>query len=835
MTKAFMEMAEAANATRIKILKINLTTDSFEVLKEDKLVEAGLSHEVTKISAYLEEFARRGLIHEDDKVDFLHIASLGHLSAFFKKYHHRHSFWMNYRRKTPDGFHMADMEVFPAEDYSDDNQSLYLTIKDVSAAENSHLTVYDEYQALCENYVMIGNLNMKTQELAVFRSPAAFYKKPFFIESGVYPYEQVARQLWTNLVMKDDKALLRRITDIRFIQEQLQKSAVFTCDYRVVIKGEVHYHRIKYALIEKDTQKLNAVVGISDVTNEKRMEYDLYRGAKHALIIDNDPENRAQLEALLSDEYQVTCAGSSREALDVLEEEHEEIAVIIADIHMPLLDGYELLRILHSNRSYRSIPVMIATGPENTDEQEKCLQLGAADLIRKPYNPVVVKRRIGFMVKYREAANMLRMVETDQLTGLYSKEFFYRHVEEILRTHPNEKYAIMVSDVVGLRSYNDRYGVEAGDNLLRKIAERGKRMIPGTVVMGRIESGLFGALISSSAYDDWSKTGILRTLSDSGVELHLDHTVIKTGIYFIDEELPVSIMCDRAKMSLETIKGVFGRSVAIYDDALRNRLNRRQILLESAEAGLRERQFHIYYQPKHSLATDRAAGAEALVRWFHPTLGFVTPGDFIPLFEQNGFIQQLDEYVFHQVCDDILRWKAEGKPLVPISLNLSRLNIENDDLPDIIISYVKKLGIDPQLIHLEVTESAYVDNMAKMTAAVKKLHDHGFIIELDDFGAGYSSLTTLNNIELDILKLDMSIIRRDEPGSPRNVLELCMQLARIIGVKTLVEGVETQAQVERLRSLGCDFVQGYFYSKPLPVDEFEAYMTREHNAICAGG
>ena len=270
-----------------------------------------------------------------------------------------------------------------------------------------------------------------------------------------------------------------------------------------------------------------------------------------------------------------------------------------------------------------------------------------------------------------------------------------------------------------------------------------------------------------------------------------------------------------------------GQNWAIYDDKLSEKLNRQQEMSQTALTALRERQIQVYYQPKHGLSSDKTEGAEALVRWIHPGLGFINPGEFISLFEANGFIKQLDMHVFERVCEDILRWKQTGIPVVPVSINLSRRDFELEDLDKKIISHVKEAGIDTSLIHFEITESAFANDAKKVAQIVDSLHDAGFQIELDDFGTGYSSLTALTSMHLDVVKLDMSIIRNDRSEYEANILEFAMHLAKIVHLKTVQEGVETQEQVDRLRALGCDYIQGYFYSRPLPVKEFEAYLLKE--------
>ena len=286
-------------------------------------------------------------------------------------------------------------------------------------------------------------------------------------------------------------------------------------------------------------------------------------------------------------------------------------------------------------------------------------------------------------------------------------------------------------------------------------------------------------------------------------------------------------MCDRARLAVESIKGNYDVACALYDEKLDKFVKTKQQILENMEDALKNKEFKVYLQPKHDLRKNKTGGAEALVRWIHPVIGFMNPGDFIPVFEQNGFVKSVDEFVFREVCLMLRRWIDEGKPVVPISVNLSRRDFDSVDLAEQLLAVIEEIDIPHELIHFEVTESAFSDSPDRIANTIRKLHDEGFVIELDDFGTGYSSLTSLSEIEFDILKLDMSIIRNDNPDSPRNVLDMCNQIVKQMNLKSVAEGVETEAQLNRLKKIGCDYIQGYYFSKPLPVEDFENYLANE--------
>ncbi len=264
--------------------------------------------------------------------------------------------------------------------------------------------------------------------------------------------------------------------------------------------------------------------------------------------------------------------------------------------------------------------------------------------------------------------------------------------------------------------------------------------------------------------------------------------------------------------------------VAWYDDEMRALQMREHRIEETMENALAERQFVVYYQPKHDLHTGKTGGAEALVRWIHPDMGFINPGQFIPLFEHSGFITNLDFYIWEEVCKELRHCIDDGLPVVPVSVNVSRRDFETADLAGEIAALADKYSLPHALLHIELTESISSYNPDQIIRTLAALHENGFFIELDDFGAGYSSLTSLSVLTLDVMKIDMSLIRHASETNDYSILRFATLLADGMRLKTVVEGVETAEQVEALKVLGCDYIQGYYFSKPLPVDEYEAYL-----------
>ena len=429
--------------------------------------------------------------------------------------------------------------------------------------------------------------------------------------------------------------------------------------------------------------------------------------------------------------------------------------------------------------------------------------------------------------KLLESEAMLDILERDSLTGLYTKEFFFKEVERYIQEHPEQDLVFWTSDVQGLKIINEKYGMEKGDDVLRTMSAGGK-YFPGYLFGGRVEGDKLSALM----LDMHENIEYINQKVQEGAssKFPVPNVVIKHGLYHIKKGNAPSVqgMYDRSILALQSVKNKYDTCVGEYDDKLRQDLLIHRQVMEDAGHALRDNQFQVYYQPKHNVELGRTGGAEALVRWEHPELGFMSPDIFIPLFEQNGFITKLDFYIWEEVCKSLQKWREEGLPMVPISVNVSRRDFEEPDLAEKIIALLDRYGVPHSQFHIEITESAYSDNPDLIVVIIKKLQESGFVIELDDFGTGYSSMTALSSLDLDVMKLDMSLVQNDIPGTDKNVLEFSMQLAKMMKLKTVAEGVETEEQAERIRSLGGDYIQGYLFSKPLPRDQFEEFIREEN-------
>jgi len=541
------------------------------------------------------------------------------------------------------------------------------------------------------------------------------------------------------------------------------------------------------------------------------------------LIVESNAENMAELKLIISSHYEVI-ESTAEKALDIITSRELFIASAIIDIRQ----AAPILKTIRSTLTISKFPVLISTDIENSELENELLDLEVIDFLKKPYDKRRVLNRLKTAIKLAEANKAIDELERDELTGLLTRKAFLHKTEQFVANYPEKTFCVIAFDFDNFKSSNSLYGVEKCNEFLAFTAKEMMKVMPESL------SGRFGGdqYILFFEYQNEVNLERLERLTKFILDnAPIPHQIVKMGIYApIDCELPMAINCDRAFLSIREIKGKYGKNFAFFEDDLQSQLLNEQRITETMERALEESQFQVFYQPKHETVTGYIAGAEALVRWNHPEYGFMSPNQFIPLFEKNGFIVKLDTFVLEQVCKDLKRWKQEGLPLVPISVNVSRRDFMEPGCIESQYTIIDKYEIDHSLLHMEVTESLYSENTDFIISQVKKTQDLGFLIEMDDFGAGYSSLGLLSSFPLNVLKLDISFVRNIKKNEV--VVENIIKMAHRMGLLTIAEGAETVEQFKILRTLGCDYIQGYYFSKPLPVREFEAYLKKTSIASC---
>lgn len=552
------------------------------------------------------------------------------------------------------------------------------------------------------------------------------------------------------------------------------------------------------------------------------------------LIVDDQSINRRILDKLLRDEYNIMTAENGQAALEILHSNSDVISAVLLDIVMPVMDGYDVLREMKANPALSKIPVIVSSQKDGDEAEVKALSLGAMDFIAKPYKADIIRHRLANTIEFRETAAMINKAERDELTGLYNKQFFMEKVREELDKNPDKKYDLICLGIEKFKLVNDTFGPAKGDELLKFMGSVMSESDGGMNISGRFMADLFFTLVE---HNDHYTNEAFKRFEEIINQFPIDIDIkINCGIYEIGNlSNPISVMCDRAQLAAEKNKGKYDAYFTLYDDSLRQQLLKEQFITSTMQTALEQHQFIVYYQPKYDLNNEHVAGAEALVRWIHPERGFMSPGEFIPIFEKNGFITQLDQYVWEKACRDIRSWIDKGFPTVSISVNVSRADIYNPKLVDILLGLIAKYNIPIHYLHLEITESAYTDNPDQIIQVVNRMRDVGFVVEMDDFGSGYSSLNMLAEMPVDILKLDMRFMQSEANyASGKGILSFVISLAKWLNLAVVAEGVETADQIITLRSMDCNYVQGFYFARPMCLEDFETLLTSSNTVemIC---
>ena len=409
----------------------------------------------------------------------------------------------------------------------------------------------------------------------------------------------------------------------------------------------------------------------------------------------------------------------------------------------------------------------------------------------------------------------------DELTGIYNKQAFYAKTKEMLLDNPDKNFDLLRINIERFKVLNDLFGESTGDKLLRYIGKFLKEINLPLCVSGRLYADNFVVCYEAGKGDSRRMINTLQMVADSFAINN--RTILSFGLYRIDDKtLPVSVMCDRANMALWKAKGNFKNPYCEYDEKMRQQVLKEQKIINAMEMAIQNKEFTLYLQPKYDIEKGTIIGAEALVRWISLENGFISPGDFIPVFENNGFVYEVDKFIWEESCRYLRKWLDEGREVHPISVNVSRIDLYDPKLVQHLVDLREKYQLPSQYLELEITESAYTEDPEQIITITRQLREAGFVILMDDFGTGYSSLNMLKDIQIDVLKLDMGFLKSsDYSAKGGNILTAILKMAESLKMQTIAEGVETKEQVEFLKSIGCKYVQGFYYSKPLPVGEFE--------------
>ena len=685
---------------------------------------------------------------------------------------------------------------------------------------------------LGNDYSDIYSVDVKSGKMQSFRysGKALGIKEALCQETS---YEQAMEEYIDTNVISEDQGKLRFAQSLSKLCDQLKVLPQVTVHYRARVNGEIHYYYMKCVRVGKEEIENLVIAFSNEDTDVKRNELEstIIPGSVSAkrkiLVVEDNELNREILTELLSEKFDILTAENGEIGLKMLSEHYRELSAVLLDVYMPVCDGFEFLERIKDDVMLSSVPVIVTTGSNRPEDEEHCLELGAVDFVSKPYKPKVVKARLNSVIKLRESAAALSAIEYDELTGLYTRQAFYHHAKTLINFRSDKKFHVLVADIHNFKLVNSIYGEKMGDQVLEYLAKVFSGHI-GDGLLARYGSDQFICLVCGDV--DLSLDLVEQRVRKITEKAPIPNLVIKYGMYQnADISQPLTIICDRAFTAMKSIQYSYERNVATYDGSMSQKHIREMMMENEFESAIEKEEFVIWYQPKYDVKTERIEGAEALVRWKKSDGTMIPPGEFIPLFERNGLIVRLDEYVFRKVCQIQRERMERGERVLPVSVNLSRATLHHEGIVERYAQIIYDSQVPFETVPIELTETAALYSI-QIQGLTEKMVDVGFLLHMDDFGSGYSSMTSLNVLPFRVLKLDKALI--DFIGNSRGdqVIQHTIALAHGLGMKVLAEGVEVKEQVEFLRTMECDEIQGFYYARPLPLEVFSQLLDEEQKA-----
>lgn len=556
--------------------------------------------------------------------------------------------------------------------------------------------------------------------------------------------------------------------------------------------------------------------------NEKLIKHNTNIGKRKILIIDDDSSNISILKSFLQNNYDVIDTSSQLKNFDMLVHNYQELSAIIIDLYSSQINGFEFLERIQLNPILSSIPILASSSKNNITDEERAFALGATDFIQMPYNPYVVEKRLEKIILTKEKKEFYSNSEYDSLTGFYTRDVFLHYLDIILNKSSLPEFDLIVTTISNIYSIEQFYGKEAVNKLIKNFASTVHSAKIPSIVSGRVYDNMFaGVVVHSDSFDE----DFFKSIASQFIEISpIQNIKIKFGAYRnIDKKVPAVTLLKRITTAMESINHQYGVAVAYYDSKLVDKQAKDNAMESSFEKAIEQEQFEVWLQPKYSSKTKNVSGAEALIRWRGDDGKLIPPGEFISLFERDGLISILDEYVFKKVCQYQKKRLLQKKEVVPISVNLSRLSLSQKDFVKKYTNIAKSIEIDPYFVPIELTESVALKSR-EFKVFAEELINNGFSLHMDDFGSGYSSLASLQILRFDVIKLDKSLIDFIGTPSGESLIKHTIAFAKESGMNIVAEGVENKKQLDFLQKVGCDYIQGFYFSPPIQKSEFEKLL-----------
>ena len=792
-----------------RILKIDLEADSYEIIEQGNSDPLRELYQKESISACLKDVAEKGYIHEEDYKEYTEFCSLEHLKKIFLDGSQYAS--LQYRRVLEGQYRWVSMEIVRSTEYREDNQQVVMYIRDINDDYLKLLQI-----AMCHTLDSVGIVSANISQGICLSFAGRRDELECQSEESIDTYIQRVSEMIPMPESREhfcqvfsQQNMLKRFTEgtaalsmeAAFFYSEEQQPCVLRINVDMAcnsfsreIEGVLHFTDVTVAyLIENVPQKIY----------QKDYENIIIIDAKREKMIKTDVLSSVISDYLKKEEaYEGYRSYSSHRAVVESERERFKKCVELSTIKEGLRKDKQYFFTIHE-----------------TDK--------TGEVRLKRYSYIYIDERVDIIVGARE--DITEFSEKDVLTGGYNRRGFIRITERLLNEVPDRtKYAVLFFNVKNFKAVNELFGVESGDVVLQNIFRTLTHSKLSPVITARVESDHFVCLVENKNLDFEELTSVCdNKFVKDGKCMNL---IILCGIFYVEEKpMKISGMIDRAKLAKRYITNEYVQPYMVYDHSMQVAYIDKAKLAGELQEGIAKEQFKVYYQPVIDTKTGKIASAEALIRWIHPDKGFISPALFIPALEENGHISELDFYVLKKVWQFINDRCENNKFVVPISVNLSWMDFYDEIMMEKILKEMDRFRENGRehMARFEITETSYAAIRENRSGILESLRIKNAKILLDDFGSGFSSFGMLQDYDFDILKIDMSFIRKiGENPKTKSIVHSIIGMAHEIGIKTVAEGVETEEQVSFLRQSGCDYIQGYYYSKPLPEEEFVEFLEK---------
>lgn len=792
-----------------RILKIDLEADSYEIIEQGNNDPLRELYQKESISACLKDVAEKGYIHEEDYKEYTEFCSLEHLKKIFLDGSQYAS--LQYRRVLEGQYRWVSMEIVRSTEYREDNQQVVMYIRDINDDYLKLLQI-----AMCHTLDSVGIVSANISQGICLSFAGRRDELECQSEESIDTYIQRVSEMIPMPESREhfcqvfsQQNMLKRFTEgtaalsmeAAFFYSEEQQPCVLRINVDMAcnsfsreIEGVLHFTDVTVAyLIENVPQKIY----------QKDYENIIIIDAKREKMIKTDVLSSVISDYLKKEEaYEGYRSYSSHRAVVESERERFKKCVELSTIKEGLRKDKQYFFTIHE-----------------TDK--------TGEVRLKRYSYIYIDERVDIIVGARE--DITEFSEKDVLTGGYNRRGFIRITERLLNEVPDRtKYAVLFFNVKNFKAVNELFGVESGDVVLQNIFRTLTHSKLSPVITARVESDHFVCLVENKNLDFEELTSVCdNKFVKDGKCMNL---IIRCSIFYVEEKpMKISGMIDRAKLAKRYITDEYVQPYMVYDHSMQVAYIDKAKLAGELQEGIAKEQFKVYYQPVIDTKTGKIASAEALIRWIHPDKGFISPALFIPALEENGHISELDFYVLKKVWQFINDRCENNKFVVPISVNLSWMDFYDEIMMEKILKEMDRFRENGRehMARFEITETSYAAIRENRSGILESLRIKNAKILLDDFGSGFSSFGMLQDYDFDILKIDMSFIRKiGENPKTKSIVHSIIGMAHEIGIKTVAEGVETEEQVSFLRQSGCDYIQGYYYSKPLPEEEFVEFLEK---------